>query len=339
MTPQSSKKLLPITILDIMRRYTDENHVLSQQEIIQILKNEYDMSADRKTVKRNLMDLIDFGYPIAYAEIERGNSVICTDWHFEHSFGTSELRLIIDSLIFSKNVRNKQCKQLVKKLGELSSKYFKNSLKHIYALSENNSDCKQLFYTIDVLSEAIETHKQVEFKYNSYGTDKKLHPRKNNEGRDRRYLINPYRLAAVNGRYYLICNYDQYDNISNYRVDRITDIKLLDTPAKPTPDKLSVEEYLNEHFYMFSGGSKITRFKAEKIILNDIIDWFGTDIGINDVDEDHIIVTARVNQTAMYKWAIQYCEYVEVLEPVGLREKVMAALNISMERYKTYETK
>ena len=145
MTPQSSKKLLPITILDIMRRYTDENHFLSQQEIIQILKTEYDMSADRKTVKRNLMDLIDFGYPIAYTEVERGNSVICTDWHFEHSFSTSELRLIIDSLIFSKNVRNKQCKQLVKKLGELSSKYFKNALKHIYALSENTSDCKQLF--------------------------------------------------------------------------------------------------------------------------------------------------------------------------------------------------
>ena len=339
MTPQSSKKLLPITILDIMRRYTDENHFLSQQEIIHILKTEYDMSADRKTVKRNLMDLIDFGYPIAYAEIERGNSVICTDWHFEHSFSTSELRLIIDSLIFSKNVRNKQCKQLVKKLGGLSSKYFKNSLKHIYALSENNSDCKQLFYTIDVLSEAIETRKQVEFKYNSYGTDKKLHPRKNNEGRDWRYLINPYRLAAVNGRYYLICNYDQYDNISNYRVDRITDIKLLDTPAKPAPDKLSIEEYLNEHFYMFSGGSVTTRFKAEKIVLNDIIDWFGTDINISDADENHIIVTARVNQNAMYKWAIQYCEYVEVLEPVGLREKVMAALNISMERYKTYETK
>ena len=31
MTPQSSKKLLPITILDIMRRYTDENHLKAAQ--------------------------------------------------------------------------------------------------------------------------------------------------------------------------------------------------------------------------------------------------------------------------------------------------------------------
>ncbi len=333
MTTQSSKKLLPITILDIMRRYTDENHVLSQQEIIHILKTEYDMSADRKTVKRNLMDLIDFGYPIAYTETLRGGSVICTDWHYEHNFSTSELRLIIDSLIFSKNVRNAQCKQLVKKLSELSSKFFKSSLKHIYALSENKGNYKQLFYTIDVLSEAIENHRQVDFKYNSYGTDKKLHPRKGSSGRDWRYLINPYRLAAANGRYYLICNYDKYDNISNYRVDRITDIKLLDTLAKPLPVGFDTEEYMKEHLYMYSGGSITAKFCADKIILDDLIDWFGTDIGIFDEDEKHIIVTARVNQTAMYKWAIQYCEHVEVLEPRGLREKVIQALEKAKERY------
>ena len=49
----------------------------------------------------------------------------------------------------------------------------------------------------------------------------------------REYTVNPYQIAAANGRYYLICNYDKYDDVANYRLDRITDIKLLDTPAKP----------------------------------------------------------------------------------------------------------
>ncbi|MBR6399762.1 MAG: WYL domain-containing protein [Firmicutes bacterium] len=90
---------------------------------------------------------------------------------------------------------------------------------------------------------------------------------------------------------------------------------------------------MKEHLYMYSGGSITAKFRAEKIILDDLIDWFSTDIGIIDEDEKHIIVTARVNQTAMYKWAIQYCEHVEVLEPRELREKVTSALKSAANKY------
>ena len=58
------KKLLILNILEILRKYTDENHRLGQKEIIDILKKEYDMSVDRKAIKRNIMDLIDAGYDI-----------------------------------------------------------------------------------------------------------------------------------------------------------------------------------------------------------------------------------------------------------------------------------
>ena len=43
-----AKKLLPMLILDILRRKTDESHHLTQKEIGDILLAEYDMSADRK---------------------------------------------------------------------------------------------------------------------------------------------------------------------------------------------------------------------------------------------------------------------------------------------------
>lgn len=60
--------MIIINILDILKRYTDENHRLSQREIIDILEQEYDMKVDRKAVKRNLMNLIDFGYQVEYSE-------------------------------------------------------------------------------------------------------------------------------------------------------------------------------------------------------------------------------------------------------------------------------
>lgn len=68
MYTKQPKKMTIINILDILKRYTDENHRLSQREIIDILEQEYDMKVDRKAVKRNLMNLIDFGYQVEYSE-------------------------------------------------------------------------------------------------------------------------------------------------------------------------------------------------------------------------------------------------------------------------------
>ena len=51
------KKLVILYILDILQKYTDEEHRLSQKEIQDILKREYEMTVDRKAVKRNLLNL------------------------------------------------------------------------------------------------------------------------------------------------------------------------------------------------------------------------------------------------------------------------------------------
>ena len=58
------KKLLIMNILDILQRYTDENHRLSQREIEDILETEYGMDVDRKSIRRNIMNLMDCGYDI-----------------------------------------------------------------------------------------------------------------------------------------------------------------------------------------------------------------------------------------------------------------------------------
>ena len=110
MYTQQPKKLMIINILDILRRYTDKEHRLSQKEIAEILKNEYQMKADRKAVKRNLMNLIDFGYDIEYSETirmtpnaktgELEENYILSDFYLRREFDDSELRLLIDSLLF-----------------------------------------------------------------------------------------------------------------------------------------------------------------------------------------------------------------------------------------------
>ena len=109
MYTKQPKKLLIMNILDILRRYSDADHRLSQKDIIDILQTEYEMVADRKAIKRNLMNLIDFGYNLEFSESVRRNKdgeeeVIYTDWYLERDFSDAELRLLIDSLLFSKHI-------------------------------------------------------------------------------------------------------------------------------------------------------------------------------------------------------------------------------------------
>ena len=338
------KKMLIMNILDILKRYTDEDHRLTQKEIMDILEREYDMKVERKAVKRNLLNLIDYGYHVEYSESVRINKkgeeeIVYTDWYLERDFSDAELRLLIDSLLFSRHIPYSQCKTLIEKLENLSNRYFKSRVKHIQTLPDNELPNRQLFYTIEILDQAITKGRQVSFCYNEYHSDKKLHPRIDNEGNTRTYIVNPYQMAAVNGRYYLICNYDKYDDVSNYRVDRITDIKLLETPLKPMKKVKGLEHGLNlpkhmaEHVYMFTGESVPVTFRAKKYLLTDLFDWFGKEMRFTDETEDEVIVRVTVNLDAMRKWALQYALHVKVLKPERLVDLLKEDVREAAEQY------
>lgn len=349
MYTKQPKKMLIINILDILRKYTDEDHRLSQKDIVDILKNEYNMSADRKSVRRNILNLIEFGYEIEYSESVRmvpnaktgelEESYILSDFYLVRDFTDSELRLLIDSLLFSKHIPYSQCRELVEKLEGLSNQYFRARVKHISTMPDTAPQNKQLFYIIEVLDEAISHARQVAFTYNNFGVDKKLHPRLSSSGKPREYIVNPYQIAAANGRYYLICNYDKYDDVGNYRLDRITDIRLLDTPAKPIRKVRGLENgfdlprHMAEHVYMFAGESATVTFRMKKYLLSDAVDWFGKDIEFFDESEDEVSAKVYVNLAAMRRWAMQYGVHMWVLSPQSLADEVRGDIEAALANY------
>ena len=200
MYTKQPKKLTIMNILDILKKYTDEDHRLNQKEIQDILAREYEMKVDRKAIKRNLMNLIEFGYDINYSESvrifkdkdgEEQENNILTDFYLEREFIDSKLRLLIDSVLFSNHIPYRQDKELVDKLSKLSNIYFKSHVKHIARMPEDKTDNKQLFYNIELLDEAIDKGRKVRFRYLEYRSDKKLHKRCGDDGKARDYVINP----------------------------------------------------------------------------------------------------------------------------------------------------
>ena len=73
------------------------------------------------------------------------------------------------------------------------------------------------YFTKTEIYATSQATEQVSFYYYEYGTDKKFHYRKRPDGSIREYIINPYQMAAKESKYYLICNYDKYNDISNYK--------------------------------------------------------------------------------------------------------------------------
>ena len=331
------KKMINMYIYDILRRNTDAEHPMTQREIQKRLESEYDMTVDRKAVKANLEDLINDGsYNIEYStkirftpnrltgEIEKNE--VLTGFYYNAVFTDFELRLLMDSVLFSKSIPTGNKKDLLNKLKDLSNKYFKFSTTNIQSYEAVDREInKELFYTIEVLDEAITKGLQVKFFYNEYGADKKLHHRLNENGDVREYIINPYTMVANGGKYYLICNYNKYDNLSHYRIDRISNIEILDTPRKPKNQVeglvgLDVAKYMQEHIFMFGGKSIRAKFEMPSYLISDVLDSFRANVDFKDLGNDMVLASVKINENDMRFWARQYASQIKITDPKELVE-------------------
>lgn len=339
MAADSGKKVIILYILNILRKYTDINHPMTQQEIADKMMDDYEMPVNRATVKKNIMDLMAAGYDIYpkdeftrkyinKATGEEEENTIYTNFYYDHDFSESELHMLIDGLLFSRSVPYKPRKELIEKLGKLSSSHFSQRMKHVHSMSSDAPENKDLFLNIEILDEAIQEGKQVEITYGRYGTDLKLHERLNEDGTVKKLLLNPYQLVASEGRYYLICNKDNKANVANYRVDRIMSIVKLDTPSKPKSEVaglengLKLEKYLYQHVNMFSGDPEKVEFIIPKSFASVVIDFFGSHVSFFDKGDETISCNLEVSREAMKHWVKQFADVVRVVSPESLVEEI-----------------
>lgn len=325
MPSSSNKKLSILYTLQVLRDYSDENHLLSQNDIVIKINNIYGMTCERKSIATNIDSLIDFGYDIV--KTNAGSYLASRE------FEPSEIRFLVDAVFSSKSINSKQSRELAKKLSEFLSVYQRKQYKYVYKADElNRTDSKELFYNVDIINEAIENNKQIEFDYirNGYKSNNtKKHP----------YIVNPYCLINNQGKYFLVCNYDYFDEIGNYKLERIHNIKILDTPIKPVTqvkgfeNGLDIAKYANENIYMFATKTinatvKIHREEA----ANYVEEWFGKNANLYE-KENSIFADITANETSLIYWCLQYGEDIELLSPKDTRDKIKEIVKQINKRY------
>ncbi|MBE7088599.1 MAG: WYL domain-containing protein [Clostridiales bacterium] len=319
------KKLALLRILQLLQKHTDEKHLLTQEQISTLLYREYGIEIERKAVGRNISLLKEAGF-----EIEPTNSGC---YLAERLLENSELKLLIDGVLCSKHISPKHTAQLIKKLASLSNKYFKSSIKNIYSVNDwNKAQNAELFLNVEIVDDAIEQNKQITFIYNKYGEDKKLHSSSKN-------TVSPYQMILHNQHYYLIAYNEKWKQMRHYRMDKITQMHIMESVRTPLRQIEGFENGINyKHIssalpYMFTDKPQTIEFLAKKEIIDQIIDWFGYDIKIVSVDEDTFKINFVASINAMEFWAMQYLNFVEIIKPAELRDRIKNNLLSANKKY------
>ena len=194
-------------------------------------------------------------------------------------------------------------------------------------------ECFGMHERPEIIDEAIESERKIKFDYNKYGADKKMH-------RSAIHTVSPYQMILHNQRYYLMGYNEKWQHIQYYRMDRITDIELLEnsrTPLKSIPgyeNGIDYKRFSSSMPYMFFDEPQMIEFLADGWAIDQIVDWFGKDIFIEERQDGRLLVTLRASVNAMEYWAMQYMNAVEILSPKDLRERIKKNIQTANEKYK-----
>ena len=313
-----NKKASILLILKVLEEYSDEDHFLTQQDIIDKVDELYGIELERKSVAFSISLLQELDYDINKSP--RGGYALLS-----RSFDNSEIRYIVDSLFSSKSISGKQAAELSKKLNSCLSKYQRKDYNFIYKSNEvNRSENKELFYTLELIEEAKRRGKRISFQYLTFDENGKPYTKMDGY----RYIVSPYYSANSNGRYFLICNYrEKYRAITWFRIDYMLNPKIEEEwPIKPIESLEGVKDfdiakYLNDNIYLLDGEIIKATFLIENpSYVQFVIDWFGRNARTYKKD-DKLYADVKCNESALFYWYMQYSECVTIVSPQSLIDR------------------
>lgn len=319
--PQSSKKKL-FAVLDILNKYSDEEHPINANEIKEKLEKHYDIVAERKSIYRDIETLRECD-----VDIERASSTKDGYYMASRRFEMAEIRMIIDAILGAKSVSKKKTKDIMQKLKEeLSIHQAEDIESQIYCDKRIKVGNEQLFYVIDTINRAISSNKKISFNY----FHKVIKNNKIKKGEVKKFVVSPYSLIWNDDKYYLVCNYEKYDDLSHFRLDRMEKVEILDEPARYFGEVCEYKnafdsgDYSTKAFQMYSGKEGEIELICDIDILEKMLDRFGMEATyINYGDNKFILRSSGYISEGLAGWLLQFSDKCYIKKPDILREDVL----------------
>lgn len=296
-------------------QYTDDSHTMNIKRICNYLDiNGY--TATDKTVRDDILILQHFGMNIVF-EKNKGYKLK------SRLFELSELKMLADAISAFHFLTAFQAKMLLTKLETLCSNYEKREIYREMRFNDNiKSEGNDIFKNLDIINRAICQKKKIEFDYCDYDI------KKNQVHRDGyKRICLPFATAMCSEQYYLVSNYTKYpETMTNFRIDRMRNIKILDEPCQIPPEKLNVTTYIRSSFSMFSGKSSYVtlKFPMENKFCNIVIDRFGKSVVMMRTDSNYFTICVPIKSEQpepFFAWIFSFNGNVQITSPVDLREQ------------------
>lgn len=284
----------------------------------------------------------------------------------------AELNQVIEGVLFLKSIDDESKEKIIRKLITLSSKNFPKyspyisentrtiSKKIAGVFEDSRVDEIALKNNLQVIRTAIEANKgaglKISFYFNGYDENKKLKARVDASGAKLRYVVNPYYIIMYNGKPYLICATEPHDNVAIYRIDLMSEItteikashakdgKMISEKRRPKSEikglpmewnSKEASKFQTEHLYMYYGKPESISLKIDKDRYTLLHDYFGDRYQfVEHIDDTWDCIEVECVPDAMISWAMQCSDFVEVLQPELLRQRILGKCKSLAERYR-----
>jgi len=322
-----SQKATILCIYEILKTYSDENHVLTTEKIREKLKILYDVDMERRAVYRNIESLRSIGIEINdYKDNHEGYYLM------ERDFELSEIRLLCDVVAQSDMIKEEAGKEIIKKLIRTQSIFQGRMLqKTVFVKAENHIPNKQLFYNIDALNTAINQGCKVSVKLMEYGTNHELI-----EQKDSPVIFSPYATLWAAGNYYILAKIEANDELTHFRIDMLKDIHLLERGIDMIFGSINPSQYAVAKIIMRGEPQEHYDIICDAYLWQEIAGQFGTDATLlhsRSYYDPHIKVRIRTTHSQIFSFVMNHLCRCEVIGPKRFRDEIQKTI---MDAYKKY---
>lgn len=317
-------------ILNVLKKYSDEDHMLSVAEIQRKIKEIYNVGIDTRTIRRNI-NLLKYklDYDISTRDDNGKGYYINRDP--ETDFEPGEVRAIIDNFSYANYIVPSIAKNIIKKCKSIQTVYENEKIKdyHIYA-NDSKTENVEVIKNIEDISESIFKNKKIHFEYWKYAITKKLEKRIVSSP-----TVSPYAIVYSKQEFYLIGIKEGQENFYNYRIDRMKNLEILEDNITIKKKKSEIQDFAESSTEMFGGKKEEIEAICHILLLDAVFDIFGKNITIEKIpnNEEYFKLKVDTNPVGFKMWAMRNIDVVEVKSPLSLRDELKIIVNDASKKY------
>lgn len=316
MAKSSNQKLKLLYLLRFLMQNSDEDHPVSMAQIIEELARN-GISAERKSIYDDIESLGLFGIDIVQLKGKNGGYYIGS-----RDFELPELKLLVDSVQSSKFITQDKTYKLIKKIENLASMYDGQLLqRQVFVTNRVKSMNESIYYTVDVISDAITQNRKIRYQYFEYTVSKERVARHGGAF----YEVSPFALIWDDENYYMLAWDSDAAKMKHYRVDKMQKVTLSDNERDGIEEfeKFDMSAYTKTVFGMFGGTEQKVKLRFASHLVGVVLDRFGTETTIiPDGDEHFTITVSVVVSPQFFGWVFGFSSEVEILSPEEVRTEM-----------------